>query len=246
MGCMTLTWAHRGASGTAPENTLPAFEQAIRAGADGIELDLQRTSDGHLVVCHDETVDRTSNGHGAIVDLTLDELRALDFAHGDPRFVGTRIPLLQEVFELMRPAGLLVNVELKDSEERYWGMDLQALALAEQMGMADRVLWSSFNHNSLCHLRESDAGAAIGVLFSEPLFEPWHYAQRIGAQAIHPYWRALEFMPQCVERCHGAGVAVNVWTVNTARDLEAMQGAGVDAVITNFPELASASAAATS
>ncbi|HET9126775.1 MAG TPA: glycerophosphodiester phosphodiesterase [Propionibacteriaceae bacterium] len=230
-------WGHRGASDRAPENTLPAFELAVRAGADGIELDVQRSADGALVVCHDETVERTSDGEGAIVDLTLDELRSLDFSNGMEAFAGTRIPLLAEVFELMRPTGLLVNVELKDSEEPYPGMAAQALALAADMGVSDRVIWSSFNHHTLLAIRDADPAAPTGVLVVEPLVDIWAYARRLGASAVHPYHRALRLMPDAVERCHAAGVRVNTWTVNSPADLADMAKLGVDVVISNVPDL---------
>ncbi len=230
-------WAHRGASDRAPENTLPAFERAIALGVSGIELDVQRTADGHLVVCHDETVDRTSDGHGPIAHLALDALRRLDFSAGMTGFEGVRIPLLAEVFELARPAGLMVNVELKDSEEPYPGMAGEARTLAASMGMTERVLWSSFNHQTLLAIHESDPSAATGVLVVEPMVDIWRYARWVGARAIHPYVRSLRLMPDVVERCHAAGMQVNVWTVDTADDLAEMTRRGVDAVITNIADL---------
>ena len=96
-----LIWAHRGASGHAPENTLPAFQLAADMGADGVELDLQKTKDGVLVVCHDETIDRTSGGAGWIKDLTFEELRALDFSAGNAAYEGVQIPTMEEVFDLL-------------------------------------------------------------------------------------------------------------------------------------------------
>ena len=230
-------WAHRGASDRAPENTLPAFELAIGLGADGIELDVQRTADGHLVVCHDETVDRTSDGHGAIVDLTVNELRRLDFSGGKEGFAGTRIPLLAEVLALMRPTNLLVNVELKDSEEPYPGMAAQALALAAELGMSERILWSSFNHGTLTAIRDADPAARTGVLTAEPLVDIDEYAHRLGATDVHPYFRTLLLTPDAVERCHAAGLRVNVWTIDDRDELADMAERGVDAVISDVPDL---------
>lgn len=132
---------------------------------------------------------------------------------------------------------MTVNVELKDSLERYPGMDRQALELARSMGVADRVVWSSFNHWSLRQMRSIDPGACLGILFAEEIIDPWAYARQLDAQAIHPGFQGLRLMPGTVERCHDAGVEVNVWTVNdtdTARD---MIGLGVDALITNHPDL---------
>lgn len=234
---MTKIWAHRGASALAPENTMPAFEKAVEMGAGGIELDLQRTADGRLVVCHDETVDRTSNGTGAIVDLDWAAIEQLDFANGMAGFAGVRAPLLEEVFELIRSTDLTVNVELKDSIERYPGMAAQARELARSMGVADKVVWSSFNHWSLRQIRESDPGAYLGILFEEVILDPWAYARQIDAQAIHPSWWGLRLVPDAIERCHDAGVEVNVWTVNEAPVAADLVAQGADALITNHPDL---------
>ena len=108
-----LVWAHRGASGYAPENTIPAFELAAEMGADGVELDVQFTKDGQIVVCHDETIDRTSNGCGWVKDHTLEELLALSFDNGNKAYEGAQIPTMQEVFDALRPTNLTINIELK-------------------------------------------------------------------------------------------------------------------------------------
>lgn len=234
---VTQVWAHRGASGYAPENTMAAFELAVSMGANGIELDLQRSADGRLVVCHDETIDRTSNGRGAIVEMTFDELRQHDFNCGIAGIEPLRIPLLEEVFELIRPTGISINVELKDSEEPYPGLDIQARALAEKMGVADRVLYSSFNHYTLQTLHRSAPDVPFGVLFGDTHVDPWDYAAKLGAVAIHPYFRSL-IDPDAVARSHDLGLAVNVWTVNHDADLRQMFARGVDAVITNYPDRA--------
>ena len=108
-----LIWGHRGASGYAPENTLPAFKMAADMGADGVELDIQMTKDGVIVVCHDETIDRTSSGKGWLKDFTFDELRRLDFSNGNTAYEGVQIPTMEEVFDLLEPTGLLINIEIK-------------------------------------------------------------------------------------------------------------------------------------
>ena len=108
-----LIWGHRGASGHAPENTLPAFRMAADMGADGVELDVQETKDGVLVVCHDETVDRTSNGAGWVKDFTFEEIRKLDFSGGNAAYEGLKIPSMEEVLDLLAPTGLTINIELK-------------------------------------------------------------------------------------------------------------------------------------
>lgn len=234
---MTAIWAHRGASAYAPENTLPAFELAERLGADGIELDVQLTADGQVVVIHDETVDRTTNGTGAVAERTLAELHRLDASSGMGAYAGTQIPTLDEVFAAFAPGMMTFNVELKNLIDFYPGMERAVLDVIAAHGLAERVLISSFNHYSLKTVQQIDRAARVGLLFAEGLYLPWEYAAEFGAVAIHPHWSFLR-VPGVVEYAHAAGIAVNPWTVNTEADLARVIGAGVDAVITNHPDLA--------
>lgn len=135
-----FVWAHRGASAYCPENTLPAFAKAIELGADGIELDVQMTKDGELVVCHDEKIDRTSDGKGWIKDFTLAELREFDFSYGDETFKGAKIPTLREVFELFADTDMTINIELKTGIMFYSGIEEKTIALTEEYGFMNRVI----------------------------------------------------------------------------------------------------------
>ncbi|NHB85223.1 hypothetical protein G7085_12910 [Tessaracoccus sp. HDW20] len=118
---VTEIWAHRGACAYAPENTLPAFELAVQMRADGVELDVQRTADGQLVTIHDETINRTSNGVGRVVDLTMEDLRRCDFTNGFAGRRGVKIPTLHEALDVFRNTSMTVNVELKNNLELYPG-----------------------------------------------------------------------------------------------------------------------------
>lgn len=236
---MTQIWAHRGASAEAPENTLEAFELAVRQEADGIELDVQLSADGVLVVCHDETIDRTSDGKGAVKDLTLAELQQFNFNNGDQRFI-CRIPTIPEVLELLAPTELVLNVELKNSIEPYEGMDAALEAAVSRSPMADvareRIVYSSFNHRSLEVLATSGTPAGIGALFEATLVKPWDYARTFGATAVHPWWGSVT--RDDVEACHEEGIAVHPWTVNDPRLVARLAGYGVDAIITDSPVMA--------
>ncbi|MGV8846617.1 glycerophosphodiester phosphodiesterase [Tessaracoccus sp.] len=234
---MTKIWAHRGASAYAPENTLPAFKMALDQGAHGIEMDLQRTIDGVLVVVHDETIDRTSNGFGRVADLTLDELRRCDFSNGFIGYRNVRIPTLTEVLELMAPTGATLNIELKNSIEPYPGIEVDAAEMVAEAGLMDQVVFSSFNHPSLANLRGIVPPANIGVLYTDGLYSPWQYARWVGAGALHPSWRALR-QPDYVWLAHESGVKVNVWTVDEEKDVARAIEIGVDALVTNFPDRA--------
>lgn len=232
---MTAVWAHRGASAQAPENTMAAFRLAVEQGADGIELDVQRSADGVLVVIHDETVDRTTNGGGRVVDLEWDHLRTLDASNGDEKFVGEHLPSLDEVLELLAPTQMVLNIELKDGVEPYPGMDRQVLAAVQAAGMEDRVVLSSFNHVQLKDTVGLDL--PCGLLYSEQLWAVEKYAKDFGAAAVHPDFATMG-EGGLLERLHDAGINVNVWTVNDRDDLERAMRMGVDAVITDVPELA--------
>lgn len=225
---MTQIWAHRGASAAAPENTLAAFELAARQGAQGVELDVQRSADGTVVVIHDETVDRTTQGSGRVVDLPGSALQAWG------------VPTLAEVLDLLAPTGLRVNVELKNGIEPYPGLEEDVEAVVSSSRLADeageRVVYSSFNHRSLARLDRLGTRVPLGVLHVEAMVRPWVYAASFGARALHPM--ALTVLPEEVAQAHEAGMAVHVWTVDDPDAVRTLAAAGVDAIITNVPDVA--------
>lgn len=231
---MTSIWGHRGASAQAPENTLPAFRLAFEQGADGIELDVQRSADGVLVVCHDETIDRTSDGTGAIVDLSHEQLLAHDFSNGMADHAGVQIPTLAQVLELVAETpDVVVNIELKNSIERYEGMEAQVDALVTRFGLAERVWYSSFNHLSLVTMAQTGTSVGLGALYEEQLVRPWEYARGFGAHALHPMGLAVD--AEMVEAAHVAGLRVHTWTIDRPEHVRALAAIGVDAIITNVP-----------
>lgn len=140
-------WAHRGAGGWdkqyAPENTMPAFEKAVEMGADGIELDVQFSRDGEIVICHDETIDRTSDGEGAVRAYTLTEVKAFNFCSVHPEFGFVEIPTLQEFLDFMGKYDFQLNIELKTGVYDYPGLEAATAEMVRGYGLADRVLYSS-------------------------------------------------------------------------------------------------------
>ena len=136
----TLVWAHRGASGYAPENTMEAFEKAAEMKADGIELDVQMTKDGELVVIHDETIDRTSDGHGWVKDFTYAKLASHHFNKTHPEYQNARIPTLEEVYEWIKGTNLTLNVEIKTGEVFYPDIEERLLDLTARYGIEDKVI----------------------------------------------------------------------------------------------------------
>ncbi|MHC1785923.1 MAG: glycerophosphodiester phosphodiesterase [Christensenellales bacterium] len=231
---------HRGASGYAPENTLEAFKLAADMGADAVELDVHLTRDGQLLVAHDEKVDRVSNGTGLIADLTLAQIKKLDFNKLHPEYEAAKAPTLGEVYELLQPTGLKINVELKNSINLYPGMEEKCLALAAKMGMESRILYSSFNHYSVLRVKQIDSHAVCGLLFDSILISPWQYARDHGMDALHPHYGQTLFFEDFCQKAHQAGLMVNVWTVNNERDMKRVIEVGCDMLITNYPDRAKA------
>ena len=230
-----LIWAHRGASGHAPENTLPAFRLAAEMGADGVELDVQLSKDGEIVVCHDETVDRTSSAKGCVRDYTLDELKRMDFSCGNLAWEGVRIPTLEEVLDLLEGTGLTVNIELKTGVFFYPGLEEKVVELVRRKGWQDRILYSSFNHRSLQLIRGIDPQARTGLLYADGLVRVVPYAREVGVSALHPALYNLQY-PDVVREARENGLDINVWTVNSEAEILLCRGMGVHAIITNYPD----------
>lgn len=238
IACMKpLVIAHRGASAYTPENTLPAFKKAIEMNADGLELDVHLSSDGFLVVSHDEKVDRTSNGKGLIKDKTLAELKSLDFGGWfSKEFEGAQIPLLDEVFELIRDWDGILNIEIKNGPIFYPGIEKKVADAVRDAEMLDRVIVSSFNHYSLVELHRLDPDIRTAPLYMEGLYEPWEYAKRIGASAIHPLF--YNIVPEVMVGCIRNGIAVNPFTIDQPEYILMAAMAGVSGIITNVPDVA--------
>lgn len=229
--------AHRGASAYAPENTLAAFRKALELRAGGIELDVQLTQDGQVVVIHDEKINRTSNGKGWIKDYTLKDLKKLDFGSWfDKAFKNERIPALEEVMELLAGWQGLLNIELKNGPVVYPGMEEKVAALIKRFNKEDKVIVSSFNHYSLVDFKREAPRVATGVLYSEGIYEPWEYARKLGAVAIHPHYSSVR--PEIIAGCRQHGIAVNPYTVDNADQIRQLAHAGVDGIITNVPDVA--------
>ena len=230
-----LVWAHRGASARMPENTIPSFREAIRAKADGIELDIQLTKDKRIVVCHDETVDRTSDGSGWIKDLTFDRLRAMNFNQKDSSLGPVPIPLMEEVLDLMADTGMIINIELKTGIVFYDGIEQMILDLVERKNMKDKVIYSSFNHYSMLKVKDLEPEAYTAFLYEDgPIGMP-AYAKKHNMNAIHPALYNIQY-PGVVAEAHELGLDVNVWTVDEKEHLEICAAMGIDAVFTNDPE----------
>ena len=154
---MTLNFAHRGFSGQFPENTMLAFEKAVEAGADGIELDVQFSKDGELVIMHDETLNRTAGVDGFVKDYTLEQLKAMDVSGkwGD-RYGSMEIPTLREYFEHFKDLPVITNIELKTGIFPYPGIEERTLEMIREYELENKIIISSFNHYSCLKMKELD------------------------------------------------------------------------------------------
>lgn len=236
MSKLPLVYAHRGASGYAPENTLLSFQKAIDMHADGVELDIQLTKDGEIVVCHDEWIDRTSNGKGWVKDFTLAELKEFNFNQLFPEQGETKIPTMQEVLDLLKPTNLRIDIELKTGIVFYPQLEEKIIALVKENGMEDRVEYSSFNHYTCVRLHELDPKAYVGFLYMDGPIDIVEYAKKHGADAINPALYNLLY-PGVVEGCHQNNIGINVWTVNEKDYMKECVKAGVRSIITNVPDV---------
>ncbi|NLJ74283.1 MAG: glycerophosphodiester phosphodiesterase [Firmicutes bacterium] len=229
-----LVLAHRGYSGKAPENTMAAFQMALEVNADGLELDVHLSKDGEVVVCHDGTLDRTTNGTGLIEDYSFSELQEFDAGSWfSQEYKGERIPSLRQVCELVKDRDILFNVELKA------GLGFESLCekvaqLLDEYDLHERTIISSFNHYSLVYFKNIRPSVRTGILYSAGLYEPWEYAKRLGATALHSSQYAI--VPEIVAEAQKHGMMVNPYTVDRPEDIERMKTAKVDCIITNQPE----------
>lgn len=231
---MAQVIGHRGAAGTHPENTMVSFRRAFELGVDGIEFDVHRTADGHLVVIHDPAVDRTTDGSGLIMMMTLEQIRALDAGSWkDPRFAGEQVPTLQELIRAT-PPGVRLYLELKAGSVHYPGIEQELVDVLKAEGALARTQVSSFDHRALVKLKEICPELPLGMLTSSNLVDPVRMAREIGCEAIHPAWPWVT--PEYVEAAHAAGLQVNCWTVNEPLAIAMMRNAGVDGIITDYPE----------
>ena len=234
-----LNLGHRGASAYAPENTLAAFRLAADMGADGIELDAKLSRDGAVVVIHDATVDRTTNGSGQVSELSLAELKALDAGSKfDVKYAGEQVPTLDEVFDAVADR-LIVNVELTNYNDLRDGLEYKVVELIEERGLAERVMVSSFSPLNLRHVKRAAPDIVCGLLYRPdmPLLfrRAWLAWLVPGLEARHPHYSMID--AALVTKVHARRQKINTWTVNEEADMRRMVHAEVDAIMTDRPDV---------
>ena len=229
-------FAHRGFSGSYPENTMLAFQMAQEAGADGIELDVQLSKDGQVVIIHDETVDRTTDGSGFVVDLTLKQLKELNASKiKEGPYGPTEIPTLEEYCKWVKDTDLITNIELKTGVYYYRGLEELTLEIVKKYGLEDRVIFSSFNPLSVVKVKELASHIPCGLLTENGgIQKAGSLCKDFGFEYYHP--SKDDLTDDNIENCKENGIGLNVWTVNDLDHLERLMKAQVYGIITNYPK----------
>lgn len=232
--------AHRGFSGVAPENTLAAFRQAIEVGADMFELDVLLSKDGRVIVIHDDTLDRTTDGVGPVSALTLAQLQELDAGSWfSPEFADERIPTLEETLALAKNR-ILVNIEIKTeavTDRAEGGIVDETLAIVRRADMLDQIVISSFDPRALAHARALDPNVKTASLYNAELqkdLSPQEVMSAVDSNGFNLSRRQVD--ETIVAECHRLGRPVAVYTVNEVDDMETLIELGVDAIFTDRPD----------
>jgi glycerophosphoryl diester phosphodiesterase len=226
-----LIVGHRGAPDCAPENTMASFREGIRQGANIIELDVRLSADRRVVVFHDETLDRTTDGSGPLVEQTLADLQSLDAGQWyHPRFAGETIPTLDEVLAWARD-NVPLFIELKHSGVPTPELGEQVVQLITTHRMTDQAMVISFAHQALKWIKEHSTAIATGALYYEPGTDPITLAQDLGAGTVLPLWHLITSTE--VARCHNEGLFVSTW--GQEADYAALIAMGVDCVSADHP-----------
>ena len=227
--------AHRGASGNYPENTRLAFEKALQAGVDMIEIDCQLTADGHVVVFHDERLMRTAGVRGLVREKTLKQLKKLDVGRWRKKsYQGQRILTLEEALDIF-VGNVDLCLEIKSFPQSQPGIELKLLFILSHYDYLDQTIISSFDYRCLTRVRELAPEASLGLIFGSSVKDdPFEAARRIGAASIHVQKELA--VREFLKRAWEEGLDVHVWTVNDVRQMQAFASLGVQGLFSDYPE----------
>ncbi|MCY9059118.1 glycerophosphodiester phosphodiesterase [Bacillus inaquosorum] len=233
---MTKIFAHRGASGQFPENTMLAFEKGIEAGADGIELDVQLTKDGRIVVIHDERLDRTTSLKGFVKDTAYDVIKTANAAANHNQMENDiKVPLLEDVLSWAEKKNFLINIELKNSVIRYEGMEEKVLKAVKRFNIEERIILSTFNHESLALCARLAPHIERAALTSDVLYQADRYITSIPASGYHPELNSPATADKVLKKMRNSSIKVRPYTVNRPEDMKRLFEAGADGIFTDFP-----------
>ncbi|NCB02327.1 MAG: glycerophosphodiester phosphodiesterase [Spirochaetia bacterium] len=229
-------YAHRGYSGLYPENTMLAFRKAHLEDIDGIELDVQLTKDGTVVIIHDEKVDRTTNKTGLVCDYHIEELKTLNAAALYPHIIDFEpIPTFEEYCQWVKTTNLITNIEIKSGVIYYIDLEKKVVDIIKKYELEEQVIISSFNHLSLVDSKNISPNLPLAALVGHTMLKnAGYYCQKFGFSYFHPSYASLS--KEIIEECHEHKVAINVWTVNTIEEISHCLTLSIDGIITNFPK----------
>ena len=227
--------AHRGFCGEYPENTMLSFKKAVEDGCDELELDVQLTKDNVLVIIHDETIDRVTDGTGNVRDYTFEELRKFNVrATFGEKYGFNPIPSFEEYVSWVKDQNVTTNIELKTGKYYYENLEEEVVDIIKAYGLEGKVMFSSFNHLSLIRCKELVPNIECGVLvLKSGIGNPGYYVSKYNFECYHPDMEGLT--EEIVDNCKAHGVKLNVWTVNGEADLRKLYDWGCDGIITNYP-----------
>jgi glycerophosphoryl diester phosphodiesterase len=230
---LVLVIAHRGASGNAPENTLAAFKKAVSLGATFIETDLQLSRDAHFVAIHDATVNRTTNGQGAVHDMTLAQLRRLDAGSWfGSEFAGERIPTLEEILEFSKKNDVVFYLEIKPAGS--WGGEHALIGALRESGEIPRIIVISFDAAIVMNLRKIEPTLMTGLLYDGQIENPLEKAVAIGARQVAV--RGDLVTPALIAEARKKDLQLVCWTVNHPAHMRLLIAAGVDGIMSDYPD----------
>lgn len=228
-------FAHRGYSHRYPENTMPAFEKAIEAKVDGIELDVQLSKEGEAVIIHDEELRPLTDGRGFVRDHSLEELRRLTVLSEGFEDSPQKIPTLEEYCARVRRESLVTNIELKTGIFPYPGIEERVLGILRKYKLEDRVIISSFNHYSVLRFKALAPFVRCGLLTKDWIVNLGAYAASVGVECVHPFY--LTLTKETVKEIKSHNLEINTWTVNRREDYISLLELGVDRIIGDDPEI---------
>jgi len=234
-----LIIAHRGAKAYAPENTMASFKLAVESKADGVEFDIKFTKDMEIIIIHDLTVDRTTNGKGKVKDYSIDEIRKLDAGRFfSDTYQGEKIPLLSEVLNNL-PQHFLINIEITNYGTIFDGLAKKAACLVKDLGIKDQIIFSSFNPLNLYYTKQIAPEIPVAIL-ADTGKKGWlsrsSVLRGLSSKFVHPYFTDVD--KEFIDHQHKLRRKVNVWTVNDPADILRMADLKVDGIITDNPLLA--------
>ncbi len=229
--------AHRGSSGDYPENTMTAFLKAEKALADGIEMDVRFTKDKVLVVIHDETVDRTTDGKGKVSEYNLVDLKKLNAGAHHPNYLKKEeILTLKEYLDWFSQTNLILNIELKYSEDTYSEYESDVLALLFSYDLGDRLIISSFNVEGLAKIAKLAPEIKLGLLYSKKINQPDKYINKFSIDALHPSKKITD--KKLITLAKEKHIPIRIYTINTEKEMKKYFEMECTSIITDFPERA--------